>query len=141
MARSLASRMLRGLLADASWRRRQVAAVHAASGRRIGRSLSRSVIRIGLGVACVLAIPLVAMVFSNQVTWSLSDFTLAGVLLTTIGVAQELAVRRAGRRSTSIGIAATGLGAGIVGQADDAPGLVLLGILLILSAAAMAVRM
>ena len=35
IAWSLASRMIRGLLADALWRRRQVAAVHAAIGRRI----------------------------------------------------------------------------------------------------------
>jgi hypothetical protein len=49
-----------------------------------------------------------------------------------------LALRKA--RNRAIGIAALGVAAGIVGQADDAPGLVLLGILLIGSAFALGVR-
>ena len=49
-------------------------------------------------------------------------------------------MRRAGNRVAAIGIAALGIAAGIVGEADDAPGLVLLGILLIVSACALGVR-
>jgi hypothetical protein len=140
IARSIASRTLRGLVADAAWRRHQIS-VHGPAGKRSGTSLTRSAIRIGVGVLVVLSIPLLAMLFRNDVAWSPTDFVLAGVLLAVVGVAVELAVRRAGRRSTSVGIAAAGVGAGLVGQADDAPGLVVLGLLLIVSAGAMAVRM
>jgi hypothetical protein len=80
------------------------------------------------------------MQFTDEVVWSLADFVLAGVLLTTIGVALELAVRKAGNLAIAIGIAALGVAAGLVGQADDAPGLVLLGILLVASACALGVR-
>ena len=107
---------------------------------KTSKSLYRSAVRIALGVALVLAIPLVAMQFTDEVVWSLADFVLAGALLTTIGVALELALRKAGNRAIAIGIAALGVAAGIVGQADDAPGLVLLGILLIVSAGALGLR-
>ena len=107
---------------------------------KASKSLYRSAVRVALGVALVLSLPLVAMQFTDEVVWSLADFVLAGVLLTTIGVALELAVRRAGNRVAAIGIAALGVAAGIAGQADDAPGLVLLGILLIVSACALGVR-
>jgi hypothetical protein len=141
IARSIASRTLRGLLADAAWRRHQIA-VLGSVGRRTGTSLIRSAIGDphrprrcrGLGDS------LDRHGVSQRVAWSPADFLFAGVLLTIVGVAVELAVRRAGRPSTSVGIAAAGVGAGIVGQADDAPGLVVLGLLLIVSAGAMAVR-
>ena len=107
---------------------------------KTSKSAFRSAVRIALGVALVLSLPLVAMQFTNEVVWSLADFVLAGTLLTTIGVALELAVRKAGNRVAAIGIAALGVTAGVVGQSDDAPGLVLLGILLIGSACALAVR-
>ena len=96
---------------------------------------------LGWGAAAsLLALPLIAMQFTDEVVWSLADFVLAGVLLTTLGVVLELAVRKAGNLPTAIGIAAVGVAAGILGQADDAPGLVLLGILLIVSACALGVR-
>ena len=79
------------------------------------------------------------MQFSKDVVGSLADFVLAGVLLTTVGVALELAARRAGNRVAAIGIAAAGVAAAVLGEADDAPGLVLLGILLIASACALGV--
>jgi peptidoglycan/LPS O-acetylase OafA/YrhL len=103
-------------------------------------TLNRSAVRVAIGVALVLSLPLVAMLFTNDVVWSLADFVLAGVLLATIGVALELAVRKAGNLVTALSIAALGVAAGIVGEADDAPGLVLLGILLIGSACALGVR-
>jgi hypothetical protein len=91
-------------------------------------------------VAFILSLPLVAMLITDDVVWSLADFAVAGVLLTAIGVALELAVRKAGNLATALGIAAVGVAAAMLGEADDAPGLVLLGILLILSACALGVR-
>ena len=107
---------------------------------KTSKGLSRSAVRVALGVAIVLSLPFVAMLFTDDVVWSLADFVAAGLLLATIGVAIELAVKKAGNLATAIGIAALGVGAAILGEADDAPGLVLLGILLIVSACALGVR-
>ena len=103
-------------------------------------ALYRSAVRIAIGVALVLSLPLVAMLFTDEVVWSLADFVLAGVLLATIGIALELAVRRAGNLSAAIGIAALGVAAAVLGESDDAPGLVLLGLLLVGSACALGMR-
>jgi hypothetical protein len=100
----------------------------------------RSAVRVALGVALVLSLPAVAMQLTDEVVWSLADFVLAGVLLTVIGVALELAARRAGNLATAVGSGAVGVVAAVLGKADDAPGLVLLGILLIASACALGVR-
>jgi hypothetical protein len=129
IARGIASRMVRGIAADVAWR------MHQPRTTRY-----RSVIRVGVGVAVILSVPFVAMQFTDEVIWSLADFVLAGALLTTLGVALELAARKAGNLATAIGIAAVGVAAAILGQTDDAPGLVLLGLLLIVSACALGVR-
>ena len=107
---------------------------------KTSKAFRRSAVRVGLGVALILSLPLVAMQFSNDVVWSLADFVLAGMLLAVVGVALELAVKKAGNLPAAIGIAAVGVAAAILGNADDAPGLVLLGILLIASACAIGVR-
>jgi len=103
-------------------------------------SLSNPAARVGLGVALVLSLPLVAMLVSNDVVWSLGDFVAAGVLLATIGVVIELAARRKGNLVVVIGIAVIGVAAAVFGEADDAPGLVLLGLLLIACASVLGVR-
>jgi hypothetical protein len=131
IALGIASRMLRGVAADAAWRGRHI------SSRK---NLSRSAVRVAIGVALVLALPLIAMLLTDQVVWSLGDFIAAGVLLATVGVAVELAVKRAGSRPLGIAIAAAGIAAGILGEAGDAPGLVLLGILLVVSGCALGLR-
>jgi hypothetical protein len=98
------------------------------------------VLRVGVGVAVVLPAPLVAMVFTDQVRWSLSDFALAGVLVATIGAAFELALQNAGSLRLAAALGALGVLAGLAGEADDAPGLVLLGLLLIAGGCAIGVR-
>src|SRR4051812_9826785 len=106
----------------------------------IGKSLRRPAVRVALAVAFLLSLALAAMLITDDVAWSLTDFVLAGVFLGAIGASVELAVRKAGTRVTAFGIAAVGVAAAVLGQADDAPGLVLLGILLILSACAIGLR-
>jgi hypothetical protein len=140
IALRIASRMIRGLAADAAWREHQakLAASHPTTKQRNRRY--RSALRVVLGVGLILSVPLVAMLFTDQVVWSLSDFVLAGALLATIGVMIELVINRTGNRLTAIVIAAVGVAAAVLGNADDAPGLVLLGILLILSAGAVGLR-
>lgn len=103
-------------------------------------SLHRSAVRILFGVVFILSLPLAAMLIGDEVVWGLADFAVAGVLLAAIGIAFELAVRRAGNRVTALGIAAVGVVVAVSGEADDAPGLVLLGLLLIVSACELGVR-
>jgi hypothetical protein len=103
-------------------------------------SLNRPAARVALGVALVLSAPLVAMQFSDDVAWTLSDFVVVGVLVATIGSAIELAVKKAGSVALAIGIALLGVFCGFWGRDADAPGLVLLGLLLVGSACALGVR-
>lgn len=144
IALGIASRMVRGLAADASWRGRHARATAHPSTleetMKISKTVYRSALRVALGVAFILSMPFVAMLITDDVVWSLADFVAAGVLLAVIGIALELALRRAGNLPTAFGIAALGVAAALFGEADDAPGLVLLGILLIVSACALGVR-
>jgi hypothetical protein len=144
IARDIASRMVRGLAAEVAWRGRQAKVAAQLSTledtMKTRKPLFRSAVRVALGVALILSLPLVAMLITDEVVWSLADFVLAGVLLAAIGVALELAVRKAGNLPAALGIAAVGVAAAVFGEADDAPGLVLLGILLIVSACALGVR-
>jgi hypothetical protein len=144
IALGIASRMVRGLAADAAWRGRHAkAAAHPSAledAMKTSKTLYRSAVRVALGVAFILSLPFVAMLITDDVVWSLADFAVAGVLLAAIGVALELAVRKAGNLAAALGIAAVGVAAAMFGEADDAPGLVLLGILLIVSACALGVR-
>ncbi|GGE45064.1 hypothetical protein EV200_104526 [Pedobacter psychrotolerans] len=43
--------------------------------------------------ALILSIPLVAMQFTKEVNWTLSDFVIAAVLLLSTGLAIELVIR------------------------------------------------
>ena len=143
IALSIASRLVRGLADDVAWRGRQAKVARPSNQEetmKMSKSLQRSVVRVAVGVAIVTSLPLIAMQFSDEVVWSLADFIALAVLLTVIGVAIELAVRRAGGLGTAIGIAALGVAAALLGGADDAPGLVLIGLVLIASAFAIGVR-
>ena len=46
-----------------------------------------------LAVATLLLIPFIAMQFTNEVSWTLSDFVVAGVLLLGTGFLIELVLR------------------------------------------------
>jgi hypothetical protein len=144
IALGIASRMVRGLAADAAWRGRHAkSAAHPSTleeAMKTSKTLYRSAFRVALGVAFILSLPFVAMLITDDVVWSLADFAVAGVLLAAVGVALELAVRKAGNLATALGIAAVGVAAAMFGEAEVAPGLVLLGILLIASACALGVR-
>jgi hypothetical protein len=122
IALAIASRLIRGLGAD------------------LAAGLPRPVVRVAVGVAAVLALPAVGMLLSDGVVWSAADFVLAGVLLATVGAAFELAARRGGSRLFASGICALGVVAALLGAADDAPGLVLLGLLLVAGGLAVARR-
>ena len=107
---------------------------------KASKAFNRSAVRVAVGVALILSLPLVAMQFTDEVVWTLGDFVVGGVLLAVIGIALELALKRAGGLATAVGTAALGVLAALWGLGGDAPGLVLLGLLLVLSACALGVR-
>lgn len=45
-------------------------------------------------VVLLLLIPLVAMLFTNEVNWTIGDFIVAGILLLSTGLAIELVLRK-----------------------------------------------
>jgi hypothetical protein len=132
IALSIAARMLRGLAADVSWRRQTM---------KMSKTAYRPVARVALATALILLVPLVAMQFTDEVDWGVADFAVAGALLGGTGfLLYELAARKAGNIAYQAAAAAIGVAAIVLGEADDAPGLVLFGGLLIAGTVALAVR-
>lgn len=140
ITRAVASRWLRGMAADASWRRgQQRLASRAENSMWVRRVLARPAARVALGVGLVLALPAVATA-RGAAEWSAGDFVLAGVLLSVIGLTLEFALRSAGNVYGAATIAALGVAAAVVGEDDDAPGLVLIGLVLVVSAGLLVAR-
>jgi hypothetical protein len=129
IALGILSRMLRGLPADVSWR-----------GRTIGHHY-RPAVRVALATGLILLVPLVAMQITDEVNWAPGDFVFAGVLLAGAGLLlHKLAGRKAGNIAYQAILTAIGVAAIALGEADDAPGLMLFGGLLIVATVALAVR-
>jgi hypothetical protein len=132
IALSIAARMVRGLAADLSWRSNRKEAM--------SNSTKRSVIRVALVTGLILLIPAVMMLISDETAWGVFDFVFAGILLAGTGLLLELAARRPRNLAFQVGAVAIGVAAIVFGEADDAPGLVLFGLLLIVGTVALAVR-
>jgi hypothetical protein len=141
IALSIASRMVRGLAADASWRGQAIArASTPKEERKMSKPAYRSVVRVALATACVLIVPLVAMQITDEVDWGVADFVIAGVLLGGTGLLLELAARKPGKLAYLAAAIGIGVAAIVLGEADDAPGLVLFGGLLVVGTVALAFR-
>jgi hypothetical protein len=136
VALSIAARMVRGMAADASWRRRTIARSH----RKEAMKKNRPAVRVALVTALILLVPLVAMQLTDEVAWSVADFVAAAVLLSVTGLLLELAVRKPRNIAYRVIAVAIGVAAVAFGNADDAPGLVLFGLLLIAGMVALTVR-
>jgi hypothetical protein len=133
IARSIAARMVRGLPADASWRGRMIAAQRRTAA-------ARSAVRVALATVVILLVPLVAMQLTDDVHWTAGDFAFAGALLGGSGLLLELLAKRPSHVDPRAVAAALGVAAIMLGEADDAPGLVLIGLLLVVATVAMALR-
>jgi hypothetical protein len=59
---------------------------------------------IVLTVAILLLVPFLAMQFTNEVNWSVSDFMVAGVLLLGTGLLCELVMRKVKNIKTRLAI-------------------------------------
>jgi hypothetical protein len=138
IARGIASRMVRGAAADVAWREHTVNSAKEKTMESV--SLGRSVVRVTVVVLAILAIPLIAMLFSDGVAWGVFDFVLAGTLLAVVGASFEIAARRGGNVVMAGGLALLGVAAAVVGELDDAPGLIVVGALLVAGGAAVMYR-
>lgn len=141
IAISIAARMARGMAADASWRGRTIA--HSSTRKEVMKTTTtayRSAVRVALATAFILLLPLVAMQITDEVDWSVADFVFAGALLGGTGLLLELAARKGDNLAYRAAAAAIGIAAIVLGEADDAPGLVLFGGLLIVGTVALTVR-
>jgi hypothetical protein len=63
---------------------------------------NKRLIGIVLTVAFLLFIPLIAMQFTDEVNWTLSDFVIAGVLLLGTGLICELVMRKVNKTNHRI---------------------------------------
>jgi hypothetical protein len=135
IALSIADRMVRGLAADASWRRRMIR--HRSTRKEV---MKKSAIRVGLATAFIVLLPLVAMQFTDEVDFGVFDFVAAAVLVAGTGVLLEVAVRKPRAVVYRACAAAIGVAAIVLGQLDDAPGLILFGLLLIAGAIALSLK-
>jgi hypothetical protein len=138
IARSIAGRMLRGLPADASWRIQMTST--SKDTMKPSSTSSRSAVRIALVTALVLLVPLVGMLVSDGVDWGVFDFVFAGALVAGTGLLFELASRKPRHIAYRAAATAIAIAAIAIGEADDAPGLVLFGCVVILTTIALGLR-
>lgn len=92
--------------------------------RHVGRIIrDKTVLVIALATAALLSIPLVAMQFTDEVNWTLSDFIVAGALLFGTGLIYEFTVRKTQNTSNRIIIAIVLGGAFLLVWAELAVGI------------------
>jgi hypothetical protein len=58
------------------------------------KTMTKSIVFVGLVAALILLVPLVAMQFTDEVVWDLVDFAVAGALLIGTGLLYAMAVRK-----------------------------------------------
>lgn len=144
IALSILSRMVRGLAADASWRGEHAGALTA-------RPAHRSALHVVLATGCVLLLPLVAMLITDEVAWGPLDFAVAGTLVAGTGLLLQAARRRADstlhRLAAAVGLVAAlmlvwaSLAVGIVGAEGDPADLMYGAVLAVGFAGAVAARL
>jgi hypothetical protein len=102
----------------------------------------RSAVRIVLGTALILLLPLLAMQFTDDVVWTLLDFATAGALLVGAGLMYELGARKAGNNAyrAAVGVAVltvlflvwSSLAVGLIGAEGDPADLMYVGVIAVL---------
>ncbi|MEX0662963.1 MAG: hypothetical protein WEA58_02075 [Balneolaceae bacterium] len=105
------------------------------------KSLFRSIAMLAVSTGLLLLIPLIAMQFSNDVVWTLSDFIFAGTLLFGTGLTYKLITRKSGEIifRMAVGFALftgffliwSNLAVGIIGSENNAINLLYFGVIFI----------
>jgi hypothetical protein len=100
----------------------------------------QSIALLGVATGVLLMIPLIAMQFTNEVAWTLSDFIFAGSILFGTGLIYKLVTRKSGdiTYKFAIGFALlaglsliwTNLAVGIIGSEDNPINLLYFGVIL-----------
>lgn len=72
--------------------------------REIMNKKNKRFIGILTAIVLLLFIPLIAMQFTDEVNWALSDFVVMGVLLIGTGLLCELVLRKVGKTSWRIAL-------------------------------------
>jgi hypothetical protein len=100
---------------------------------------NKNTIILVLAVAFILLLPLLAMRFTNEVAWDLTDFVVAGTLLVGTALAYQLAARKGDnieyRVAVGVSLAAAlllvsvNLAVGIIGAEDNPANLMYIGVL------------
>ena len=57
-------------------------------------TINKRILGIIIAIGLLLSIPLLAMQFTNEVNWTLTDFVIAGVLLLIFGFIIELVLQK-----------------------------------------------
>lgn len=75
-------------------------------GLNVQQSVTKKITMVLLVTAAILLVPFVAMQFTGEVNWTLSDFVIAGVLLAGTGLAYVLTTMKMSnaRSRTVIGV-------------------------------------
>jgi len=99
----------------------------------------KSILSIALATGLLLLVPLVAMQFTDEVVWDLTDFAVAGALLFGAGLTYELVARKAGNvaHRGAVGLAMVtaliliwmNLAVGLIGSEDNPANLLYIGVL------------
>ena len=115
------------------------------------RTAIRLLARPTLAAAVLLMVPLVAMQFTDEVVWTLSDFVIMGVALVGTGALLELALMKRDdllyRLAAGVGLAAAFLlfwvnaAVGIIGAATNDANFMYLGVLAVAGAGAFVARL
>ena len=102
------------------------------------------------GAAVLLGLPLVAMRFTSEVDWTLSDFVVMGALLGGSGLVLELATRKSNSLLYRLGVTAAvatsflliwvNLAVGFLGDEGNPANLMFLGVIAIAAAGAIVAR-
>ncbi len=106
-----------------------------------GQRVSRGRIAAWTAAALILLLPLIAMQFTDEVVWDVTDFAFFGALLVGVGVTFELAARKTGntayRSAVGVALAAAFIlvwvngAVGIIGSEDNDANLMYGGVLAI----------
>jgi hypothetical protein len=111
---------------------------------------TKNIFYIALGTAVLLLLPFIAMQFSDQVKWTLSDFIIAGVLLFGTGLAYEFISKMASSLIyrlavgwallTALLLIWINLAVGIIGSDDNPANGMYLGVLAVAAVGALVAR-